>query len=189
MPAPVPLGVILSAGASRRMGRPKALLRLGDGRTLLAAHVEALAPWCAEVIVVGGAHSQVLGDHLPAEARLVHNPDWGRHHLSDSLALALGETGAEGALVTPVDAPPATGRELAALIAAPAPAVLAWQGAPGHPVLLSAEVCDRLRAGPVAGGLRALLAGAHAVPASSAAVLLNLNTPEDWAGWVADQEP
>jgi molybdopterin-guanine dinucleotide biosynthesis protein A len=46
-------GVILAGGQSRRMGRPKALLRLTpDGPTFVELARDALATACAEVIVV-----------------------------------------------------------------------------------------------------------------------------------------
>jgi molybdopterin-guanine dinucleotide biosynthesis protein A len=46
-------GVILAGGQSRRMGRPKALLRLTpDGPTFIELARDALATVCAEVIVV-----------------------------------------------------------------------------------------------------------------------------------------
>jgi molybdopterin-guanine dinucleotide biosynthesis protein A len=52
--ATAPLGgVILAGGQSRRMGSPKALLRLtADGQTLIESARDALAAVCAEVIVV-----------------------------------------------------------------------------------------------------------------------------------------
>jgi len=46
-------GIVLAGGASRRMGRNKALLDLG-GRPLIARVVERLAVVCAEVLVVAG---------------------------------------------------------------------------------------------------------------------------------------
>ena len=46
-------GIVLAGGASRRMGRDKALLDLG-GRPLIARVVERLASVCAEVLVVAG---------------------------------------------------------------------------------------------------------------------------------------
>ncbi|WP_225007146.1 molybdenum cofactor guanylyltransferase [Novosphingobium percolationis] len=46
------LGAILAGGQSRRFGRDKALAELG-GQTLLARAVDALAPLCDAVVVVG----------------------------------------------------------------------------------------------------------------------------------------
>jgi len=179
------LGVVLSAGASTRMGSPKALLKLPDGRHLVQAHVAALAGVCDQVVVVGGAHTQALAAALGPSTRLLDNVHWRHNHAVDSLALALRETRVSQALVTPVDVPPAGAMDLAALVAAPSPAVLAWRDQPGHPVRLGPALCERVRQGPVPGGLRTLLEDATRVPASGPEVLLNLNTPASWAAWAA----
>jgi len=48
------LGAVLAGGMSRRMGVPKATLRLPDGRSMLEAAVAALLPICDRVAMVGG---------------------------------------------------------------------------------------------------------------------------------------
>lgn len=69
-------GIVLAGGRSRRLGTDKAVLRLGD-RTLLAATVETLLPFCTEVIVVtnnpqGHAHpaARLVGDVFPGAGSL-----------------------------------------------------------------------------------------------------------------------
>lgn len=188
MTSPPLVGVILSAGGSTRMGEPKGLLRLADGRTLIAAHRDALARVCERIVVVTGAHTPALSAALGAATTCLHASDWETTDMLASLALALHHTAASRVLVTPVDAPPAPPASLDALAVSPAPAVLAWQGQPGHPVLLGPEGCDRIRRGPVVGGLRTLLGLASLVPGESDAVLLNLNTPQAWRAWLARQD-
>jgi molybdenum cofactor cytidylyltransferase len=69
--------VLLAAGASTRLGRPKQLVRYG-GDTLLGRAVEtarAAAP--ADVLVVTGANAELLSDELERlEVATVHNADW-----------------------------------------------------------------------------------------------------------------
>lgn len=185
MDSPPPLGVVLSAGASLRMGEPKALLRLPDGRTLLQAHVDALLPVCSRVVVVGGAHTPALRASLGAAVTWVHNPDWQTTWPADSLALALVDTGAAAALVTPVDAAPAPLTDLLALARTAGPAVLCWQGQPGHPVRLDQAVIARVCSGPLPGGLRTLLRDAAQLPGSGPDVLQDLDTPARWRAWLA----
>jgi CTP:molybdopterin cytidylyltransferase MocA len=165
------------------MGRPKGLLRLRDGRSLVRAHVDALSPLCDQVIVVTGAHQALLEAELTEAVRFVHNPKWQTTGPVESLALAVHGAGLERVASTPVDVPPVRPRDLEALLSARAPAVLAWQDRPGHPILLGGPLCQRLVQGPVVGGLRTLLVGATQVHASTGDVLLNLNTPAQWAAW------
>ena len=46
-------GAVLAGGGSRRMGRPKHALRLPDGRTMIEAVAAALGAVCRQVVVVG----------------------------------------------------------------------------------------------------------------------------------------
>ncbi|HHS96775.1 MAG TPA: molybdenum cofactor guanylyltransferase [Chloroflexi bacterium] len=57
-------GVILAGGASRRIGRDKALLELG-GRPLIAIVAERLASVCREVIVASGSAPRYTDLGLP----------------------------------------------------------------------------------------------------------------------------
>lgn len=181
------LGVVLAAGGSTRMGEPKGLRELG-GRPLLARQVEALQAVSDGVIVVLGARARAHRAVLPAGIQVVENPAWRETGPAESLLLALeGRAGGARAVVTPVDVPPAGRAELQRLLAAGPPAVLGWQGRPGHPVLVQVEETrEVLRRG---GLLRDALALARLVEAEGDAVLRNLNTPADWAAWVASSRP
>lgn len=63
-------GVILAGGESRRLGRNKALERIG-GRTLIERVVERVASVSAEIIVVVASPSQAVALPLPPEVRVV----------------------------------------------------------------------------------------------------------------------
>jgi len=76
--------VVLAAGASRRMGAPKAALEFRD-TTLLARVLDALeVASCAPIVVVAGAHEAAVRAAMPAQtaARIVVNDGPERGHLS-----------------------------------------------------------------------------------------------------------
>lgn len=69
--------IILAAGASNRLGRPKQLLSFQGHSLILRAARTALASICQPVIVVMGAQAEQIKHeifHLPV--RLAHNPNW-----------------------------------------------------------------------------------------------------------------
>jgi CTP:molybdopterin cytidylyltransferase MocA len=145
-------GLVLAAGAGRRMGGPKALLRMSaDEPTLLESALDRLrAAGCTRLVVVTGAAGGDVG--LVAEqagAEVVHAPDWeegmgaslrsGLTHL-ESTSVPGGATVV--ALVTLVDLPDVTTEVMARLVAAAErdgqQALLraTYHGVPGHPVAI-----------------------------------------------------
>ena len=69
--------LILAAGGSRRMGRPKQTLPFQGSSLLRHAAQRALQTRANEVIVVtGGAHGESLAELAGLPVRTVHNPQW-----------------------------------------------------------------------------------------------------------------
>ncbi len=143
------VGVLLAAGAGRRMGRPKALLRGPDGVPWLRRSVEALREGgCDPVLVVLGAAADRARDLVPAGAQVVLATDWEQGmgaSLCAGLDAAAGTgtgTGAGCALVSLVDLPDVGAPVVARMVARAGPDVLAragYAGVPGHPVLIGAR--------------------------------------------------
>lgn len=138
-------GVLLAAGAGRRYGMPKALVRHG-GR-LLVEHAAAVLVegGCAPVVVVlGAAAAEVRGGADLSGVSVVDNPQWSSG-MGSSLCAGLAElagSAAEAALILPVDTPGVTAaaiRRLAALSSADALARATYHGEPGHPVLIGRD--------------------------------------------------
>jgi len=181
----IQLSVILAAGGGRRMGRAKGLLAL-HGAPLVVHHIRAHRRVSAYVAVVIGADPMAHRQVLPSDVWVVENPDWDRTWPADSLRLALRALKPVGpVLVTPVDTPVPAPGVLEALVRATPPAVpCSPDGTPGHPVLLSAAQCLKIRDTAPEGGLRTLLADATRV-AVDHEVHGDFDDPESWSAYLA----
>src|SRR5262245_35406898 len=105
-------GIVLAAGASSRMGRPKAALPIGTtGETVVGRVVKTLIDGgIPRLVVVAGAHVDAVRDAMPAReprVRLVEHAGWEQGQLSSLLAGldAIADPGLEAAMVTLVDVP------------------------------------------------------------------------------------
>ncbi|WP_293782306.1 NTP transferase domain-containing protein, partial [uncultured Aeromicrobium sp.] len=153
-------GLLLAAGAGRRMGGPKALLRTADGTSWVAAARSVLVDGgCDDVVVVLGAEAQTARRHVQ-HARVVVADDWERGmgaSLAAGLAAVADET-ADAVLVHLVDLPDVGADVVARVLAHGAdPAVLAraaYRGRPGHPVLLGRDHWPALTGGDADEGAR-----------------------------------
>lgn len=135
------VGLLLAAGAGERFGGPKALARDDDGTSWLLRSVQALRP-CAEIVVVLGARAEEAAALLPMSVSRIRADDWAEGmgaSLRAGLA-ALEQTPYDAALVSLVDLPDVDAAVVARLVAsATGPddlARAAYDGVPGHPVLL-----------------------------------------------------
>ena len=82
--------VILAAGASARLGRPKQLLPYGDGVLLDAVlATERRCGFAQTVLALGGSAEEVLGAVDTTGCEVALNPDYGQG-CSSSIAAAMG---------------------------------------------------------------------------------------------------
>ena len=140
-------GLLLAAGAGRRMGRPKALLHDADGTSFLGRAVGSLLDGgCEGVTVVLGADAgavrEVLGLSGHAAVSVVVAQDWAEG-MGASLRAGLSslrDAPADAVVVTLVDLPDVDGDVVRRVVVAgtgPDALVRAeYGGRPGHPVLL-----------------------------------------------------
>ena len=148
-------GIILSAGASRRMGTPKALLAL-DGETFLDRLIRLFSEVAVTPIVVLGHQAAQIqsGIRRGAQAAFVVNPDPERGMLSSlQCGLRAVPQTAEAVMFTPVDHPNLERSTLEKLIghfnAQHASAIVpAFHGEHGHPVLIARPLVAELLALP-----------------------------------------
>ena len=188
--------LVLAAGASSRMGRPKVALPLGSrGRTVLSCGVAALIEaGVPRIVVVAGAHPEAVRSALGAgDARVtvVGHAGWAEGQLSSMLRglEALDDGHLEAALVTLADVPlvlPATVRSLMrAWRASDALLVRPARGdAHGHPALIDRRLFDELRAADLQRGAKPVVR-AHAaetlnLPVSDEGAFLDLDVPADY---------
>ena len=188
--------IVLAAGASSRMGQPKAALRLGQtGETLIARVIRTLLSGGAPgVVVVAGAHVDAERSALPPNnprARLVEHAGWQQGQLSSLLAglAAIDQPLLEGALVTLVDVPLVKPATVAAIIAewrrTRAPIVRPVQGERhGHPVMFDASIFQDLREADPAVGAKAVFvkhrAGIVNVDVNDPGAFEDIDTREDY---------
>jgi CTP:molybdopterin cytidylyltransferase MocA len=142
------VGLVLAAGAGRRMGGPKALLRDESGTPWVVRTVRVLQQGGVDevVVVVGAAADDVraaLLGALPDDGvRVVTADDWAEGmgaSLRAGLRPLVGLDGVAAALVCVVDTPGINSAVVRRVAAVAGPDVLAratYDGTPGHPVLL-----------------------------------------------------
>ncbi|MGH3498551.1 MAG: nucleotidyltransferase family protein [Nocardioidaceae bacterium] len=143
------VGLLLAAGAGRRMGLPKALVVDDDGEPWVRNAVHTLgAGGCVPVIVVIGAEAARVRDLLSVvhDVQIVEATEWAEG-MGASLRAGLDacvtmSPGADAALVHLVDVPDVGAevvRRVGGHAAAGTLARAVYSGRPGHPVLLGRE--------------------------------------------------
>lgn len=145
------IGVVLGAGASRRLGRPKQTLALGD-TTLLGWVMRDVEASSLErvVLVLGGAADQALDGVTLRRAEVAYNADYGEGCAAsllagldaagdvDSIMLLLGDMpGVDAGVIDEVKREWERERPWAA--------VTSYQTGLGHPFVFSAAAFPALR--------------------------------------------
>lgn len=181
-------GILLAAGAGRRFGMPKALVR--HRGTLFVEHAAEVlhSGGCHPVVVVLGAQAAEVRQQasLPGSS-LVDNPEW-TTGMGSSLRVglaALADESAAAALILPVDTPGVTAEAVRRFVALASPSALArasYNGRPGHPVLIGRDRWPDVSAGAVGdAGARTYLTS-HVpldVPCEDVASGDDVDRPED----------
>lgn len=181
--------VILSGGASSRMGSPKALLAY-QGRPFLEHLLAVTAhPQIGVRRVVLGAHAEPIAKavHLKSD-EIVINEDWEKGQLTSiQSAVRSLPPGTRGILLCLIDHPlisAALVQELIELFEKSGkPIVLPlYQGRRGHPVIFSASLYDELLHAPIETGARAVVwahsAEVEELRTNEEGCVLNLNDPD-----------
>jgi molybdenum cofactor cytidylyltransferase len=182
--------IILAAGASTRMGRPKALLDF-DGRVCLDLVLDAVRPACRPIVVLGPNHEEIRSrvDLDRVDVLLNLDVDSGQ---TASLQAALRRLPADvdAFLFMPVDLPLLRAADVDALlqsrIANPGASLYipSYARKRGHPILCDRELAAEFLALPAGAPARDVVNRvpdriAH-VDYVEAYVLMDMDTPEDY---------
>ena len=193
--------IVLAAGASRRMGSPKALLNIGE-KTFLRHIVDLLSSaGLTRVTIVLGADEEKLRLSLEwFDGTIAVNQHWQEGQLSSIItgldSLDPGRT--RGAMICPVDHPLLATELLLTLVRAFETSgkkivVPTHEGRRGHPVIFDASLFPELRLAPREAGARALL-HAHPdevkeIPTTERGVGIDIATVEDYEREIGKRPP
>lgn len=178
-----PIGVVLAGGLGRRLGGPKATVRLG-GRPLISYPLRALRAALEKVVIVAKMDSE-----LPrmSGVEVWIEPDLPRHPLA-GLVHALTLAGGTPIVVCACDLPlvtPSLVREIVAADPGGAPAVITRSAGTLQPLLGRYEPAAlaplAIALGQEGAPLRDAVAGLdpHIVDVADPTLLFNVNAPED----------
>lgn len=169
--------VILAAGASQRLGQPKALVPVADS-TLIGNIVELLQEHCSDIIIV--SREELLVDIMLAapETRVISNPkpENGRTGTLQTGIMALEIP--SSVLVVPIDRPGFTSRVIETLLQNGGCVRPVHKGRGGHPILLDSNAIESILAAQPNDSLRELCSFKD-VEVTDVDFGLNIDNPED----------
>lgn len=180
--------LLVAAGLSSRMGRLKALLPVQGEAMIRLNATKLLAAGAQEIVAVTGYR----GDEIEAALeglplRFVRNERYASTQMLDSVKLGLAALqGAERIFFAPGDAPAYRVETARALLRFRADFVVPLCGRkPGHPILMSACaarcVCGYEGEGGLRGAMKQGGLSIHEYETDDAGVLLDADTPQDYA--------
>jgi molybdenum cofactor cytidylyltransferase len=185
--------IVLAAGMSQRMGRPKLLLPLG-GKPLLARTLDTLfaAQQISPILVVTGHNAEELTPVLQGyNLASINNPHYAAGGMLSSVqagARALPED-CEAFFLILGDQPLVQPQTLLALLEARQKTgalivIPTYEGRRGHPVLFAASCAPEILALPADATLKTLIIrradDVLEVPVPDPAILSDVDTPEDY---------
>jgi molybdenum cofactor cytidylyltransferase len=184
---------VLAAGASRRMGSPKALLTLG-ARPLIVHLVETFrrVEQVDRIAIVTGHQPPAVRDALTRfDVTFVHNPDYDSGGMFSSVTCAIRALadGCDAFFVALLDQPLVSVETLSTMARSwlkdrPDVVVPAHDGKRGHPLLIAARCAGEILSQPAGSTLRDFVAqhrhNTAVVEVSDPGVLSCLDTPFDY---------
>lgn len=180
--------VILAAGMSTRMGAFKQLLKI-DGVPLIERVYQTMKRAGAEkIVIVTGFRAADIREAMAGEnVTFVNNDNYATTQQIDSLRLGLGAFSVEykKILVTPADVPLVTDKTVKLILNSKGAFVRpVYDGKPGHPVLISADLARVVNDYRGEGGLRGAIDSSGIaitdVAVDDIAITMDSDTPADF---------
>ena len=180
--------VIAAAGLSSRMGDFKPLLRL-NGETMISRVVRCFREAdVSKIVVVTGYQAEKIEAEMTGKNVIIcKNPDYRDTGMFESLCMGIRilEGDYTHVFLTPGDVPLVLPETLRKMKEAHGPFVRpVYNGKPGHPVLLSAELTPAILQHDGSNGLRGALSAISLLPTDIAVadigVTLDADTPDDF---------
>lgn len=180
--------VVVAAGMSSRMGDFKPMLSIGSISVAQRVVATLKQAGAARVVVVTGYNAEELERHLASSGVVfLRNENYRTTHMFDSALIGLRylRDKCRKVLFTPVDIPLFTAATVDALLESGAElACPVCGGSRGHPILMSANVIDRVLEDSGEGGLSGALSRCGVpmtfVEVDDAGILHDADTPEDY---------
>ena len=186
------IAVVLSAGESSRMGRPKALLPIGNDSFLERIVAALRATKVEKIIVVLGHNAAEIESRIRRlPVTIVINPNYAQGQLSSLTAAirALPAENVDGILVHLVDHPflnsDLVNRMIDRFYESNKPIVVPkWKGRRGHPVIFSSRLFPELLSAPLDQGAKSVVR-AHAaetleLETDDEGITFDIDTPEEY---------
>jgi molybdenum cofactor cytidylyltransferase len=150
--------IVLPAGASTRMGRPKLVMPYGAS-TIIGTVVDTIrSSAVGEIVVVTGYHSEAVADAIPAGVATAHNENAEAGNLSSLLVGLDAVGGVDGVIVVVGDMPDVSAASVDRLLALWETSdvlfgSVQYTDGQGHPLLIDRSLFDTVR---TLGGTRPL---------------------------------
>jgi molybdenum cofactor cytidylyltransferase len=179
--------IVLAAGKSERMGRPKALLEF-RGRTFLENILDTISRSSIEhTSIVVGHHRREIVNAVQSDS-IVFNPDY-EQGMVTSLQTGIRALPPEsiGAFLFLVDHPVVDVETIEAMIPRAAPSRIVqptFEGRRGHPVFLGIDVLREILGLPSSQGADVVVRREPdriiEIPVNAPGVLIDVDTPEEY---------
>ena len=166
--------IVLTAGASKRLGEPKALVDI-HGESLIQILIRKLKCKKLRIIIVTRVELFNEMEKLGEKVVINTNPESGR---TGSIQCGIKELKSERCLIVPVDRPGFSNATIEKLINLEKTSCPSKNGKGGHPVILSKEDCEKILSSNPSTPLRDIINPAK-IEVDDEFLHLNIDFPKD----------